>query len=429
MQLDRCTDQIPDAVKTAVQDAECQLVIIGTSCDAGYMATLRKRLQSLGKICILQGTVSVNDLPGANKHRTVFSPVFRTISEASQPSKKEEFEEVSRLHTCRRHMLTASQGLTIRQQYGNLYAYPRSLARPAETSALTKPHTPRDDLPRIGIDGMVPLNAAGQRLDLVTPRTIKKDWKPFLRLNSIHALCRDHHILGQCSKPDCPYDHAVIDASQLACVKTLAKRTPCTKGLFCRRVNCYKGHVCQCADCYYTGTRHKTCIMPKKMHAVDCKVDSWITLPESAGEPGLTVRHNSSTCDTASTGYRTANDGTFASEGSVSTEQSHATTDNNNSGFAANASTTSAGSLSTWNTLRAQNGSVSTLSSWMPSMTLSQWHRSLSGLHDNSSVPGSGFGGDGEPEAEVYRAKQSGEPKAAAEVSEDLDYDLIDLSG
>ena len=121
---------------------------------------------------------------------------------------------------------------------------------------------------------MIPVNAAGQRLDPYLPKN-EKQWARYERLKNAQKLCKAFHLTGNCDLEKCQHSHGPIKAGLRNLVRHLATRHACKQGGKCRVLSCFRGHVCQKPGCVKAGRRLKSCTLPDEMHHMDYEVADW----------------------------------------------------------------------------------------------------------------------------------------------------------
>ena len=133
-------------------------------------------------------------------------------------------------------------------------------------------------LPKTAVEGMIPVNAAGQRLDIHLSPPSHIQWYRYTTRFKIKKLCNAFHLKGLCSDITCEYDHSVIDRSLQEVLRYASKNRPCNhnKNGACRRLDCDRGHVCQKPACSDARERAKGCLIPKSLHNINHNVHKWV---------------------------------------------------------------------------------------------------------------------------------------------------------
>lgn len=122
--------------------------------------------------------------------------------------------------------------------------------------------------------GHVPLNQAGERLDLDVRRPTAAETQAYSILYGHRPRpCYHFHLRNDCNFFDaCIFDHAEVTPEVLPVLRYMAKRVPCRSGSQCRRLDCIFGHTCLNEKCLLED--RDNCSM-KRFHGIDPVVALW----------------------------------------------------------------------------------------------------------------------------------------------------------
>jgi hypothetical protein len=130
---------------------------------------------------------------------------------------------------------------------------------------------------------MIPINAAGQRLDIYLSPPSHTQWYRYITRFKEKKLCNAFHLKGLCSNVACEYDHSAIDRSLQEVLRYASKNRPCNqnKNGACRRLDCDRGHVCQKPACSDARKTARGCLIPKSLHNIDHNLHKWVLPTDS----------------------------------------------------------------------------------------------------------------------------------------------------
>ena len=115
-------------------------------------------------------------------------------------------------------------------------------------------------------------NSHGQRIDL--PLVLSPSMKVANELKVREPrLCNTHHLVRQCFRPNCPYDHdPVLSEPELQALMYLSRCQPCPYGSECTMADCTRGHICpNGSHC----PRGSTCRFAK-VHGINISTVQWV---------------------------------------------------------------------------------------------------------------------------------------------------------
>jgi hypothetical protein len=142
-------------------------------------------------------------------------------------------------------------------------------------------------LPLELVDGKIPVNAAGHRLDLHRPRPSGESWARFSARKKTKKLCTTFHLQKSCDETFCDYDHSPIDPSMRKCLEYVASHYHCKQGGCCRALKCTRSHICQRPRCIAKGgERSSSCQYPPRMHNIDFNIHEWVPAEVEDKETG-----------------------------------------------------------------------------------------------------------------------------------------------
>ena len=132
------------------------------------------------------------------------------------------------------------------------------------------PETSQSPEPRVvpKVPHGISRNRHGQRVDIPTELHVSpavadqiRDRKP--------RLCNKHHLLGECNKAECTYDHvSELSNRELEALMYLSRCQPCPHGSACTSARCTRGHMCPNGRPCTWG---KACNFAK-LHGIDTEV-------------------------------------------------------------------------------------------------------------------------------------------------------------
>lgn len=140
------------------------------------------------------------------------------------------------------------------------------------------------DLPRTAMEGMIPVNAAGQRLDYYILPPNRSQLGRYHARCKVKKLCNAFHIDGGCKHEDCDFDHRPIDQEMQHVLRFASMFRPCNRNKhgLCRRLDCNRGHVCQKPECLAAGRSTGRCIIAEELHGIDFKLHMWVPAKDYA---------------------------------------------------------------------------------------------------------------------------------------------------
>jgi hypothetical protein len=118
-------------------------------------------------------------------------------------------------------------------------------------------------LPTMTTKGLIPLNAAKQRLDCYMAPPTQEAWVIYNARFNRKKPCNDHHLQASCTRFQCPYDHTELEPQARYCLEYVVKCSPCPRKGKCRSADCFYGHICQRDDCL---GQMKGCRMKMEQH-------------------------------------------------------------------------------------------------------------------------------------------------------------------
>lgn len=163
-------------------------------------------------------------------------------------------------------------------------AFSAASSRVHESSAsqrATPSQNPASRLPFITAsrEGLIPINAIGQRLDVQVPKPSDEAQRAFEALSP--KPCNNHQLEGECSRTQCVYSHEYTTAEIKDIMRRRARVIGCPHGTRCRTKNCFFGHVCIKTACL--SKKSTQCKLRTGMHDVDLNVEEWVPPKDDTG--------------------------------------------------------------------------------------------------------------------------------------------------
>ena len=111
-------------------------------------------------------------------------------------------------------------------------------------------------------------NKDGQRIDIPVDLSTRSRIANELR-DREPRLCNTYHLVRQCFRPNCPYDHdSVLSDSEHEALMYLSRCQPCPNGSGCTMIDCTRGHMCpNGSHC----SRGSSCRFAK-LHSIDTSI-------------------------------------------------------------------------------------------------------------------------------------------------------------
>lgn len=148
------------------------------------------------------------------------------------------------------------------------------------TTATTKPSTLNNTsvstshLPIHLLEGLIPINSVGLRLDIQRTAPTPTQWAKFDAHRKNKKPCTNFHLGKSCSHTSCAYSHDPLGEDEYYVLQYIRHEFPCSKKGKCRRLNCFDGHVCQKEAC--ANGKVKSCKMTAEMHSLDRELADWV---------------------------------------------------------------------------------------------------------------------------------------------------------
>jgi hypothetical protein len=121
---------------------------------------------------------------------------------------------------------------------------------------------------------LIPINAAGCRLDSFLRAPSEKERSAYKTHTKRKNLCSTLFLTGTCRHKKCQYDHSPITPSLLHVLRHRLREWPCHFKGACRNLNCFHGHVCVRREC--VGSIDVGCRLGPEAHGVDLEVGAWV---------------------------------------------------------------------------------------------------------------------------------------------------------
>ncbi|KAH7383245.1 hypothetical protein BKA66DRAFT_584843 [Pyrenochaeta sp. MPI-SDFR-AT-0127] len=227
--------RIIDLFKMYVKDPQCKHLFFGASGSVKYVHVLQEHSVFAEKVTIVQRDAEDTSLTHLGLKGVVFSQTFDSLAASS------------------------AAATTLRVNTGK---------SPKISLTATTP------LPIKSVRGRIPVNAAGERLDIYLRTPTAAHWDHYNALIQDKKPCNAFHIEKSCSNDPCGFDHSPITAGQRFCLDYFLKTYPCKNEGACRRLDCYHGHICQRNGCL--GQKPGPCKFNYNTHHTDLRVAKWV---------------------------------------------------------------------------------------------------------------------------------------------------------
>ncbi|KAF2130287.1 hypothetical protein P153DRAFT_313993 [Dothidotthia symphoricarpi CBS 119687] len=295
--------KIVEMFKLHVKSPQCKAVLLGACCSSGYMRVLEAYSLFYEKVSLIQGKSLDPGIMQLPLKKVAFSQVFCSANPNGAPVElpaevptnilKTEICWAFQKEGCFRHNCKFKhveigpnpQAPAFVPTNAPPSPIPKRIRtpKPPAVSAEARSRNTRSPLqksifathlPRQGITGKIPINAAAERLDLYMKAPTSAQWAAYEERMYTKKPCNAYHLHDACDRNPCPDDHAPVSPDVYYCLQYVLRGFPCEKGGRCRLLLCYSGHVCQSDEC--VPMKHDECTMPASMHDMDLTLVDWV---------------------------------------------------------------------------------------------------------------------------------------------------------
>jgi len=300
----RVTDRILDLLNWHVEDPQCLRVFFCAVGRPEYCKILQE-IRPLDKINLVQGSFadeSISSLGMATVTLTIFDPAHKAVTSVAGvvtplPNGVGDVAIVTLSHLLAvfRHVKSHTDP---DDQSSGYFENNRYISHGSQNEGTRTTEISQTSISGLGLSTrLVPLNAAGYRLDEIVSKPTKAQWDEYKLRAGRKKLCTTFHLGGHCSRgfAKCHFDHVSLSSGALHALRVVMLECPCQFKGACRRAICYNGHACQDLKC----ARKKTgkCKFSLAAHDIDAKIIAWVE-PRAQKDGAESSAEASSSADT-----------------------------------------------------------------------------------------------------------------------------------